>query len=161
MLLRELQANRVLCRLDPLSDSHISDVFKSHSDAIVLTVSRSATHAVNCVAINRLFGDQVRYPDIQYDNDLPPSALYKTMHVMITQNRDKKHGVINGQGAEVINFQNKTVFLRLPNQRVVAIHMVTEVSEDNVKRTFYPTVPACASTICKLQEQTLKKIVLC
>ena len=71
---------------------------------------------MNRVAIERLFRDQVRYPDIQYDNDLPPSALYKTMRVMITQNRDKKHGVINGQGGEVINFQNKTVFLRLPNQ---------------------------------------------
>ena len=37
---------------------------------------------------------------------------------------------------------------------------MTEVSEDNVKRTFYPTVPAYASTICKVQGQTLKKIVL-
>ena len=91
---------------------------------------------MNRVAIERLFRDQIRYPDIRYDNDLPPSALYKTMRVIITQNRDKKYGVINGQGREVINFQNKTVFLRLPNQRVVAIHLVSEVSEDNAKITF-------------------------
>ena len=76
----------------------------------VLTVSRSATHAVNRVAIDRLFKDQVRYPDIRYDNDLPPSALYKTTRVMITQNRDQQHGIINGQGAEVVNFQNKQCF---------------------------------------------------
>ena len=55
MLLRELQANRVLCNTDPPTDAHISDVFKSHSDAVVLTVSRSATNAVNRVAIERLF----------------------------------------------------------------------------------------------------------
>jgi len=90
MLLRELQANHVLCTVDPPSDSHISDVLKMHADAVVLTVSRAATYAVNRVAINKLFRDQVRYPDIQYDNDLPPSALYKTMCIMITQNRDKK-----------------------------------------------------------------------
>ena len=160
MLLQELQAHRVLCTVDPPTDSHISDVLKTHADAVVLTVSRAATHAVNRVVIDKLFRDQVRSPDIQYDNDLPPSALYKTMRVMITQNRDKKHGVINGQGAQVINFQNKTVFLRLPNQRAVAIHLVTEVSDDNVKRTFYPIIPAYASTICKVQGQTLKKIML-
>ena len=39
MLLRELQPNRVLCSADPPSDSHISDVLKSHSDAVVLTIS--------------------------------------------------------------------------------------------------------------------------
>jgi len=52
------------------------------------------------------------------------------------------------------------VFLGLPSQTVVAIHLVIEVSEDNVKRTFHPIVPAYANTICKVQEQTLKNIVL-
>jgi len=94
---------------------------------------------------------------LQHENDLPPSALYKTMRVMITQNRHKKHRVINGQGAEVINFQNKTVFLRLPNQRVVGIHLVTEVSEDNVKRTFYPIVLAYASTYAKSRGRLSRK----
>ena len=36
------------------------------------------------------------------------------MQVIITQNRDKKNGVINGQSATVLNFEQGTIFLQLP-----------------------------------------------
>ena len=44
---------------------------------------------------------------------------------MITQNRDKINGVVNGQLAYVHTVHNHSVYLKLPNDKVVAIYQVT------------------------------------
>jgi ATP-dependent exoDNAse (exonuclease V) alpha subunit len=81
------------------------------------------------------------------------------MKVIITQNREKDLGVVNGQNATVITVQNETVFWKLPNGKIVAVYPVTLMTE-NGNVTTYPLVPAYASTICKIQGQNLKKIIL-
>lgn len=42
----------------------------------------------------------------------------------------------------------------------MAIHSVTAVLEDGSNRVFYPLVPAYATTICKIQGQTLRKVII-
>ena len=66
----------------------------------------------------------------------------------------------SGQNAEVLNFEQGTIILKLPNSNVLAIHTVTEVGEDGSNRVFYPLVPAYATTICKIQGQTLRKVII-
>lgn len=85
----------------------------------------------------------------------PKCFLYKGMHIIITQNRDKKNGIINCQTTEVVNYEQGTIFLKLPNSNVVALHLVTEITEEGARRVFYPLVPAYGTTICKIQGQTL------
>ena len=55
--------------------------------------------------------------------------------------------------------QNATVFLKLPNDHIVAVYPVT-ATVDDYRRTSHPFVPAYASTICKIQGQNLGKIIL-
>ena len=81
------------------------------------------------------------------------------MKVIITQNRDKKNGVTNGQTASVLPTENATIVLKLPNGNIVAIHPVTSIV-DGKRYVCYPITPAYASTICKIQGQTLSKIVV-
>lgn len=63
------------------------------------TVSRKATNLVNRVAVQHLF-TTVLLAQIQYDCDLPPISIYRGMQVIITQNRYKDHGVVNGARAK-------------------------------------------------------------
>ena len=62
------------------------------------------------------------------------------MRVVITQNRDKCNGVVNGQLATVHTVHNNTVYLKLPNEKVVAIYPVTIKSPNTV--TLYRSCPA-------------------
>lgn len=46
------------------------------------------------------------------------------MQVIVTQNRDKTNGLVNGQKATVVNIQGRTIFLRLPNSMIVQTYTV-------------------------------------
>lgn len=77
------------------------------------------------------------------------------MRVMITQNVDKSLGVVNGQIAKVIQ-NNATIFLRLTNNKTVAIHKIHNPHE----HAFYPISPSYDLTISKCQGQTLTKTLI-
>ena len=77
---------------------------------------------MNDIAVQTLFMANTAFASVQMDNDDKHMLLYKGMRVIITQNRDKKNGVINGQNGEVLNFEQGTIILKLPNSKVVAIH---------------------------------------
>lgn len=62
---------------------------------------------------------------VQLDNSNEPTPIFKGMKVMIMQNRDKEHGVVNGQMAHIHDTHNKTVILQLPNKKLAPIYPVT------------------------------------
>ena len=63
--------------------------------------------------IPAIFQQQQPLAMIQYDNDAEPGNVYKNMRVIITQNRDKDSGVVNGQEAVVHLKENASILLRL------------------------------------------------
>ena len=159
VLLQKLTENRILSASNLPSEKDLASVLKNHSESLVLTVSRKASAQVNKVALTRLFSTENALAEIQFDNDESPLPLYKDMKVIITQNRDKKNGVTNGQSATIVTTENATIVLKLPNGNIVAIHPVTSVV-DGKRYVCHPITPAYASTICKIQGQTLSKIVV-
>ena len=78
---------------------------------------------------------------------------------MITQNRDKKQNVVNGQMATVEMCHNTTVILKLPGNKLVATYLVT-CDSDNGQKTTYPFRISYANTMCKAQGQNLPKAIL-
>ena len=82
------------------------------------------------------------------------------MRVLLTQNRDKSHGIVNDQVAMVNQMHNATIFLQLPNSKIVFVHPVTQYDTNGERVTVYPFVPAYALTVCKAQGHTLDYIVL-
>lgn len=94
-----------------------------------------------------------------FDNESELTPIYKGMKVMITQNRDKKNNVVNGQMAEVATCHGNTIFLKMPQNKIAAIHPVTDKS-DKGYITCYPIRIAYAITMCKSQGQTLAKTIL-
>ena len=55
--------------------------------------------------------------------------------------------------------ENATIVLKLRNGNIVGIHPVSHITDDR-RFVCFPIAPAYASTICKVQGQTLDKIVL-
>ena len=159
-LLDALQAGRVLCNSDDPGDDEITRVIQAYPEHTFLTISRKPCNRVNQLVLHRVFNPSDADAQIQYDCDLPISPVYSGMKVMITQNRNKSESVVNGQLATVHSFHNNTMFLTLPNGRVVNTYPVTYTDTKGVTKTVYPFMPAYALTICKAQGQTLNTAII-
>lgn len=155
-LLSHIQEGKVLCPNGIVNDCDIIRAIKQQPLATFLTVSRKAANRVNKCVLESLFHSPQPIATVQMDCELDVCPLYKGMRVMITQNRNKNLGVINGKIATVNMIENTTVYLQLSNERIVPIHMVTM---DNHK-VLYPFCPAYALTICKSQGQTLTQAII-
>ena len=102
------------------------------------------------------------------DNEDPPNDIFKGMHIIIRQNRDKKNGIVNGQSDIVLMMKSLTVLIKLPNGKTASIYPVSCITnqtdqegEQNAKvRTCHPFVPGYAVTVCKSQGQTLDNVVV-
>ena len=97
------------------SDDLILQTLSSHPTATVLTVTKKASNRINSLVVERSFAGEAALLIANCDCDLPPIPLYKEMRVVITQNRDKNRGFVNGQQATIVSAENQTVFLRLEN----------------------------------------------
>lgn len=156
--LSELHKGRVLVTGRPVEDDDLYIALSQFPASTFLTVSRRSANRINRVALERLFSDPP-LDIIQYDCDMPPMPVYRGMKVLVTQNRDKKNGVVNGKRATVVYLQDATIFLRLPNGLIVQTYPVTVYRGDQLW-TSYPFVPAYALTITKAQGQTLESAIV-
>lgn len=115
---------------------------------------------MNSVVVDKVFVDKEPVSQIACEGRLATFPVYKGMRVMLTQNRDKEGGFVNGQRAVVVSAKNNTILLRLPDQRMVFSHPITSLNEDGDQIVTYPFTPAYGLTICKAQGATLNKVLL-
>ena len=158
-LLDEIQESRVISEQSSVTDLDILNAYYTSPENTILTFTKNAANRINEVVISSLFQTHQPLTYAQLDCESPPMPLYKGMRVMITQNRDKPNGVVNGQLAVIHMVENRSVLLKFPNEKIVAIYPVT-VMKGNSSVTLYPLLAAYATTMCKAQGQTLKKVVL-
>lgn len=125
-LLAKLEHDRVLFQKTEIEDKDIRSVLLNQPEAVILTVSFAAASRVHRVALDSLFEDQQFLGEVQYDNELGRGALYHGMKVLIMQNRDKQHGVVNGQPATVLYHKNASIFLEHPKGYICCIYPVTQ-----------------------------------
>ena len=158
-LLDEIQQGRVITEDQCITDDTILKAFSIHANNTILTFTKEAANRANQVIINSIFRNENPLASLKLDCDLHATNIYYGMRVMITQNRDKVNGVVNGQLAYVHTVHNHSVYLKLPNDKVVAIYQVTMKINETLL-TFFPFCPAYATTICKAQGQTLDKALV-
>lgn len=158
-LLDQIQQDRVVTNEDNISDDDILRAFYTNGENVLLTFTKKAANRANKAIVQAIFSNKIPLMCTQLDCDLEPFPIYAGMRVVITQNRDKANGVVNGQRALVELAQNKSVFLKLTTGRIVPLYPVT-TKKDGTLITVYPFVPAYAMTMCKAQGQTLSKVVL-
>ena len=150
---------KVYCEGEP-SDNDILSALQSHPDATVLTMTKKASARINNLVIEHAFQGNEPLLLAPCDWDSPPIPIYQGMKIMLTQNRNKARGFVNGQTAILKTVQGKTVFASLPDGQIINIYLVTYKGPDGKTKTVYPFAPAYANTICKAQGQTLSKVLL-
>ena len=114
---------------------------------------------INTLVSEVLFSNAQALGTLQLDDNCEPRTVYKGMRVTITQNRDKMNNVVNGMCAIVHTLHNSTLILRLAGNILVSIYPVT-FWNNNQQITAYPIRLAYATTICKVQGQTLETAVI-
>ena len=77
---------------------------------------------------------------------------------MLLENRDKSLGFVNGQFCTIHCMVNATAMARHPHGHFINIYPVTDAIS---KVTYFPFTAAYASTISKVQGQTIKEDILC
>lgn len=159
-LLDAIQDGQVVSPNSVPTENEISDIVLQHPHATVLTVSRRASVIVNKAVISRIFGNRDPLAQVQCDYDMEPIYIYKGMRVLITQNRDKRNGIVNGQDGVIHSIENATIFVTLPNDKIVTIYPVTYMNNENPKVTCYPFIPSYTLTITKSQGQNLNKVII-
>ena len=112
-LLDRLEADRIIFHKTDISDREIRKVLVDQPEAQVLTVSCKSTNRVNNIALS-LFETEAYFGELAYDSDLAKAPLYRGLKVVITQNRDKQNGVVNGQPATVLHREGASIFLVHP-----------------------------------------------
>lgn len=85
-----------------VTDYDIWKTIKDAPEATFLTVSRAVATRVNNIVIRCMFEDKTPLSSIALDNDLQEFLALKHMRVVVTQNLNKRTGVVNGQLATKI-----------------------------------------------------------
>jgi len=158
-LLDRLEQDRIIFDKTEIGDKDIRKLLVDQPEAHVLTVSWKSTNRVNKIALT-LFDTEAYFGEITYDSDLGKASLYRGLKVVITQNRDKQNGVVNGQPATVMYREGASVFLLHPKEYICYVYPVTLTDHEGNRRIVYPFTPAYSSTISKIQGQNMKKIIL-
>ena len=107
-----------------------------------------------------MFQDKTPLSSTPLENDAKEFLPFKHMRVVVTQNLDKRTGVVNGQFASIVNHQNNTFLLKCPNGKTTFTYPVTTTSEDSVSRVHYSLNPGYCMTICKTQGANIKKLIV-
>lgn len=167
-ILTQLHHGHLLHTSASVSDATLLSIIRKNASSTFLIVTRNAALRINSMVLPYLFPANLYVGTLKMDDEQPPTEIYKGMRIIFTQNRDKQNGVVNGQPGVIMMMSNCSVFVRLPNGKVVAVHPVsvriTKSQDDDVQechiRTTYPFIPGYAITICKSQGQTLGNVVM-
>lgn len=167
-ILNTLHNGRLLHNSSDINDDDLLAILQEHASSTFLTVSRKAVARINALILQHLFQRDLYVGTVQMDNDDVPCDIFKGMRIILTQNRDKRNGVVNGQTGLIMMMSGSTVFVKLPNGKVVSVYPVSAIIRESENdgpekariKTCYPFVPGYALTICKSQGQTLDNVVV-
>ena len=121
-----------------------------------LSFSNYASDIVNQAILRHLFCDCepiISFPTSQSTDQ--PMPIYYGIPVIITENRHKASGFVNGNIDVVHSLSNYTLFVRC-NHQLVAIFPVTNQQND----TYYPIRPVYSMIVAKAQGQTIPHVTI-
>ena len=152
LTLSDRDVRRHFLKLSTIRDLHtqvtpddIVRCFRQCQQTTFLTFSNYASDIVNQAILRHLFCDCepiIFFPTSQSTDQ--PMPIYFGMRVIITENRDKTGGFVNGNIGVVHSHSNHTSFVRC-NHQLVAIFPVTDQQND----TYYPIQPVYSMTVAK------------
>ena len=140
---------------DEPSDADIIYAIRKYPHTTFVTSSRACRTRINTVVTNFIFRDINDFLTVK-SSEYGSFKCYRGMKVILTRNCNKSIGFVNGQQGIVKYFRYSTIIIELPNKSCIAIYPSLDVS----KELSYPMQPFYASTIFKVQGDTLEHITV-
>ena len=143
---------------DDVTDQHVVQALAQQEDATFITFSIAATNWINHVVVQQMFFNQtpLRVASL-CDDHAKEAPIYHGMRVMITENRNKTLGAVNGVCGSITSVARNTIFVSTTNdQQVIPVHPV----HDEKNQVHYTLRLAYSNTIAKVQGQTLSNIIV-
>lgn len=119
-MLEKLQHGRLLHQSQSINDTELLSIIRDNDSSTFVTVSQNALSRINNLILKNLFSPNLYVGTVQMDNEDPFTDIFKGMRIIITQNRDKKNGIVNGQPAIVLMMKSLTVLVKLPNGKTAS-----------------------------------------
>ena len=158
--LESLCEGRVLLPTVEPTEQDICTILQTHADFHILTYTRKAACTINRHVINWYTRQTPPIGRLQMDWDDGLCNVFAGMVVVLTQNRNKDRGFVNGQKAIIRQIHNSTVLVEYEGgiQPVYPVTQKAQEGQGYIVR--YPFMPAYALTIAKAQGQTISKLIL-
>lgn len=149
-------------------------------DCVTLTALRDDAKAINEVYMARLSKPEDRHAVMAIDG-IPASAdsqhsqeylenetslltkleIWKGARVIVISNLDPEQGIINGTTAVVVGWDENAIFIRLSDEREVAVaREVRQTSSGGISRSQFPLQLSYAMTIHRSQSLTLPCVLV-
>ena len=92
------QRQQLVCTTQLPTDDDITHIYNDHPNALFLTISQAAEKRINHTVAKHIFKHVQPHARVRCDDDEEClTDIYTGMKVLLTQNSDKTHGVVNGQ----------------------------------------------------------------
>ncbi len=118
---------------------------------------RRAASLINDIILKYLYPHPPLALIVMDNEQLVP--LHMGMKLMLTQNINKTIGFVNVQVVTVSAVSGNTIVSTHPSGSIINIFPVTRIIND-IPTTTYPCMPGYATTISKIQGQTLQKVII-
>ena len=152
----------MLCPSGVLADEEIFQAYSRTPDTVIMTVSRAASQRVNGVVAEKLFAGQTplcQVPCVSVADGVP-ILPYRSMKIVITENRDKSSRVVNGQEATLVSNHNTTLLIQYRDGQHAFLYPVTHFQEGRGDVTCFPMTPEYAQTISRSQGQNIRHLLV-
>ena len=144
-------AGRSLLTTGQPTDQLIMQAYYNDPDTTFITVTNVGADRINCIVVNTLFKEDTPIAYVRLHSEHEHRNLFKNVRLVITENRNKRSGIVNGQICALLRREGKSLLVRFKNGKTTVIYPVT-----NEKRlTYYPIRLAYAMTVYKSQGKTL------
>ena len=133
------------------SDDLIMESYYKDPDTTFITVTNIGANGINGIVADGVFKDERAIAHVRLANEQENRPLYKNIRLVITENRNKNFGLMNGQICTLLTTEGKSLFVRLKNGKIAVIYPVT----NEQRFTYYPLRLAYAVTVYKAKGKTL------
>ena len=120
-------------------------------------MTRKGGSFINDPIINNLFTTPPLALIVMDNERLVP--LHIRMKLVRTQNMNKSIRFVNGQIVTISALSGNTIIASHHRGSIINIFSVTRLNND-IPTTVYPCLPGYATTISKIQSQTLEKVII-
>ena len=135
---------------------NIIHAFNTFPYTTFLTITRQGCRIINDAITSHIFSDSIAIGEV-LDADFEPCNLFQGMRIVITQNLNKTHDIVNGQQATILAVQNDILFIRVKSG---SEHFLYPRYNREERKFNYAFLTNYAQTIFKGQGKNFKHVTI-